>query len=44
MGTARLRPGAGYADLPADIAGLERLSLMQRRVRRRLVSDKFVVF
>src|SRR3984957_11245654 len=24
MWVARLRPGAGYADLPADIAGLER--------------------
>jgi len=43
MRTARLRRGAGYADLPADIAGSGR-SALRRRAPRRLVSDKFAVF
>jgi hypothetical protein len=44
MGTARVRPGAGYADLPAEIAGLERLASGIDACGRRLVSDKFAVF
>jgi len=44
MGTARSRPEAGYADLPADIAGLERLASCIGACGRRLVSDKFAVF
>jgi hypothetical protein len=43
MGTARLRPGAGYADLSADIAGLERPH-HAAAAPWRLVSDKFAVF
>jgi len=33
MQTARLRFGAGYADLPADIAGLERAASCNGRRR-----------